>query len=100
MFVDEVSDPVVVHDFVVIFRLVQSHAQRGPRSAALGQENPDDSIVILVFKELLDHLIRFNGHFEHLCLLFSVSSASIFSIRVLIEKGVSTPLLKRILVTL
>lgn len=72
--VNEVGDPVVVHDFVIIFRLIQSHAQRGSGSATLGHKNPDNALVILVFEEFLNHFVRFGCNLKHENLLFAFLS--------------------------
>jgi hypothetical protein len=95
LFVYEIGDPVVVHDFVVIFRLIQSHAQRGPGSAALRQEDPDDFLVVLVLEKILDHLIRFACHLKHFSLLVSFRTSLTTPLKYAFQKNVSTALQKK-----
>ena len=69
--VDQVSKPIIFYDLIFIPRLIQSHAQRGPRSPALGEKNPDGADVFLILEEFLDHLICFLSDCKHDFLLLT-----------------------------
>ena len=64
LFVHKIGNPIVFHDLIIIFRLIQSHTQRGPRSPTLRKENPNNRFVFLFLEELLNHLVRFFSHLE------------------------------------
>ena len=73
LLVNEVSNPVFFHDFVIPFWLVQSHTQRGPRSPTLREENPDDCFVLFVLEKFLNFLASFCCNLKHYCLLDVIS---------------------------
>jgi hypothetical protein len=73
LLVNEVSNPVFFHDFVIPFWLIQSHTQRGPRSPTLREKNPDDCFVLFVLEKFLNFLASFCCYLKHYCLLDVIS---------------------------
>ena len=59
LLVHDVGNSALVENLVVFFRLIQSHAQGGPRSAALGENDPDGRDLLPVCEMLLDHFAGF-----------------------------------------
>ena len=65
IFVDQKGNAVAFHNLVIVFRLIQSHAQRGPGSAPLGQKDPDRLYFVLSLKKLLNHFVGLFRHLKH-----------------------------------
>ena len=73
LLVNEVSNPVFFHDFVIPFWLIQSHTQRGARSPTLGEKNPDNCFILSIFEKFLNFLASFCCYLKHYCLLDVIS---------------------------
>jgi hypothetical protein len=65
LFVHQIGDPIILDHFVVIFWLIQSHAQGGTGSAPLRQKYPDNGFFVSVLEKLLNFLVRLIRHLEH-----------------------------------
>ena len=68
--VDDVRDIVHLEHLVVVFWLVQSHAQRGPGSTTLGEKNANPGDFLLVLQEILDHGVCLVCDLKHAFLLW------------------------------
>jgi len=75
--IDHKLETVVLERLVVLFRLIQSHAQGGPRSASLENHHPDRLVRIPVLHEILDHLICFFRYREHVSPVLSDTLVSL-----------------------
>ena len=77
---DGVSNPRFLEDFIIRRWFVQNHAQRGPGSAALGQQDADRCGLIAFLEVILHHGSGLLGYLKHLFLLFNTlsSSANVF----------------------
>jgi len=73
LLVNEISDPIFFQDFVILFWLIQSHTQRGPRSPTLREENPENCFVLFVLEKFLNFLASFCCNLKHYCLLDVIS---------------------------
>jgi hypothetical protein len=63
-FVDHVGESFDFEHVVSVFRLIQSHGQRGAASASLVEKNPDGRNVF-AFEVFGDLLCRRRGYFDH-----------------------------------
>jgi len=62
---DQESDPFFLEYLVFSLRLIQSHSQRGTRSAALVQEDPDRFRSLSSLEEFIEHLFCKIRNFDH-----------------------------------
>ena len=63
--IHQIFNIFVGKNFIIVMRLIQSHAQRGSRSATLIHHHPDGKARFLVLQEVLDHLACFFRYFKH-----------------------------------
>jgi len=62
---DQKSDAFFLEYLVFSLRLIQSHSQRGTRSAALVQEDPDRFRSLSSLEEFIEHLFCKIRNFDH-----------------------------------
>jgi hypothetical protein len=65
LFIHQIGDSIVFNHFVIIFWLIQSHAQGGTGSAPLRQKYSDNGCFFFVLEELLNFLVRLIRDLEH-----------------------------------
>ena len=79
LLVHEIGNSVLLKEFIIFFWLIQSHAQGGPGSAALSEENPDNRVFLLVLEEFLDLFICLFSYLQHYNLLLVLDERKNYS---------------------